>query len=191
MSAFVHPAGLSRSDGVAAVAEAFALAGYARYMLLLELLASTTDPVRMSYDAWAAELYSDDDSVREFMTFCAEQGLLVVEDDGECLNVYSPVLERFDPAQAVPAPTDDTLYTQPEQWAAWFVNDLSYPQKTANSTDCMRFFARWCASRVTVGDMSAAVQVAIAQGSGVGVAALHTHLQALRAKRLKEATECF
>lgn len=191
MSAFIHPAGLARSEPVAAVCEAFALAGYARYVLLLEVLAADTGPVHMSYDAWAAELHSDDESVREFMTFCADKGLLVAEDDGECLSVYSPVLERFDPAQAAPMPTDGTLFNTPEQWAAWFVNDLAYPPKTANSPDCRRYFARWCASRVTVGDMSEAVAVAIDTGTGVGVNALHTHLSALRAKRLQEASECF
>lgn len=191
MSAFVYPAGLSHSEGVAAVSSAFALAGFARYVLLLEVLAADAGAVRMSYDAWAAELYSDDEVVREFMAFCQEQGLLAVEDDGECLSVYSPVLERFDPAQAVPAPTDDTLYTNAEQWAAWFVNDLSYPPKVANDPETLRFFARWCASRVTVGDMGAAVQRSIDQGTGLCVEALHQHLSALRNQRLKEASQCY
>lgn len=191
MSAFVHPAGLARSEGVAAVAGAFALAGYARYVLLLELLAADDAPVRMSYDAWAAELSSDDEAVREFMAFCAEQGLLAVEDDGECLSVYSPVMQRFDPAQAAPTPTDETLYTTAEQWAAWFIDDLNYPTELANSPDSMRFFARWCASRVTVGDMGAAVQRSIDQNTGLGVEALHQHLSALRAKRLQEASQCY
>lgn len=193
MSAFIHPAGLSRSEPVAAVCEAFALAGYARYVLLLEVLAADDKPVRMSYDAWAAELSSDDESVREFMAFCDEKGLLAVEDDGECLSVFSPVLQRFDPAQAAPAPTptDETLYTTAEQWAAWFVNDLSYPPAVANDPETLRYFARWCASRVTVGDMGAAVQRSIDQGTGLGVVALHSHLSALRAKRLQEATQCY
>lgn len=191
MSAFIHPARLAQSEGVAAVSRAFALAGYARYVLLLEVLAADDGPVRMSYDAWAAELHSDDESVREFMAFCAEQELLGVEDDGECLSVYSPTLERFDPTQAAPTPTDETLYTTPEQWAAWFVSDLSYPPKTANNPDTLRYFARWCASRVTVGDMGAAVQASIDQGTGLGVSALHGHLSALRAKRLKEASQCY
>ena len=191
MSAFVHPAGLASSDALAPLLSEYALAGYARYMLLLEVLAADDKPVRMSYDAWAAELSSDDESVREFLAFCAEQALLVVDDDGECLSVYSPTLERFDPDQAAPAPTDETLYTTPEQWAAWFVNDLSYPPKTANDPETLRYFARWCASRVTVGDMGAAVQASIDQGTGLGVSALHGHLSALRAKRLKEASQCY
>lgn len=191
MSAFIHPAGLAKTEGVAAVAQAWALAGYARYVLLLEVLAASTGPVVMSYDAWAAELYSDDEVVREFINFCADQSLLAVEDDGETLSVFSSALERVTPAQAAPAPGDETLFTRHEQWAAWFVDDLSYPKKTADSADCGRYFARWCASRVTVGDMSEAVQAAISDGSGVGVSALHKHLQALRAKRIKEANECF
>lgn len=160
-------------------------------MLLLEVLAASTGPVVMSYDAWAAELYSDDEVVREFINFCADQSLLAVEDDGETLSVFSSALERVTPAQAAPAPGDETLFTRHEQWAAWFVDDLNYPPDMANSRDSMRYFARWCASRVTVGDMSEAVQAAISDGSGVGVSALHKHLQALRAKRIKEANECF
>lgn len=191
MSGFVHPAGLARSEGVAAVAAEFALAGYARYVLVLETLSAAPAPVTLSYDGWAAELHSDDESVREFLAFCAEQGLLVVEDDGESLTVHSPLLERVDAALVAHVPTDETLYTRPEQWAAWFINDLAYPPKTANSPDCLRFFARWCASRVTVGDMSAAVDAAIAQGSGVTVSALHAHLQRLRQQRLQEAAECY
>ena len=191
MSAFVHPAGLAGSDALAPLLSEFALAGYARYMLLLEVLAADAGAVRMSYDAWAAELSSDDESVREFMAFCEDQGLLAVEDDGECLSVCSLVMERYDPDQAAPTPTDETLYTTPEQWAAWFVNDLSYPPKVAKDPETLRFFARWCASRVTVGDMGAAVQRSIDQGTGLGVVALHGHLSALRNQRLKEATQCY
>lgn len=189
VSGFVYSVGLSKSPGVAAVAKEFALAGYARYVLILEALAAETAPVCLSYDGWADRLYSDDESVREYMQFCQDQGLLVIEDDGERLTVHSPDLQRVIPTNQ--APNDDTLYTRPEQWSEWFVNDLAYPLKTANSADNRRYFARWCASRVTVGDMCAAVEAAIAQGSGVSVTALHQHLQALRAKRLQEAAECY
>lgn len=190
MSAFVHDSTFSQSEGVAAVMQEFALAGYARYVLLQEALAAESGPVAMSADAWAAVLYSDDESVIELLQFCQSQGLLVIEDDGETLSVYSPVIERYDPSQIPQAPTNDTLFTRHEQWADWFINDMAYPPKIANNADCRRYFARWCASRVTVGDMCEAVNVATAQGSGVDVVTLHKHLQALRAQRLKEATEC-
>lgn len=191
MSAFIHEAGLARSEGVAAVANAFALAGYARYVLLLEILAASPGPVCMSYDAWAIELHSDDESVREFMQFCQEQGLLVVDDSNETLNVHSPVIKRYDPSQAVEPPSDNTLYTRSEQWAEWFINDLAYLPRETQKPENIRFFARWCASRVTVGDMSDAVEAATAQGTGITPPALHKHLQALRNKRLQEANECF
>ncbi|WP_417788201.1 hypothetical protein [Stutzerimonas xanthomarina] len=190
MNAFVHPAGLAQSARVAAIGEQYGLIGYARYLLVLETLAADPAPVSLSYEAWGDLMQADDDSAREFLAFYQAQGLLVVEDDGRTLTVHSPDLQRVDP-DAAQAPTDDTLYTHPEQWASWFINDLAYPPKNANSPENRRYFARWCASRVTVGDMSAAVELAIEQGSGVAVAALHQHLQALRNKRLKEAAECY
>ena len=188
MSGFVHPAGLANSEGVSAIATQYGLVGYARYLLVLETLAAATGPVQKSYVAWGDLMEADDDSAREFMAFYQEQGLVIVEDDGEALTVHCPTLERVDPAQE---PTDDTLYHRAEQWAAWFINDLAYPPHVANHPDNLRYFARWCVSRVTVGDMSAAVEAALSQGSAPTVIDLHDHLQAHRAKKLKEAVECY
>jgi len=188
MSAFVHPAGLAHSEGVSAIAAEYGLIGYARYLLVLETLAAATGPVRKTYVEWGDLMEADDDSAREFMAFYQEQGLVIVEDDGEALTVHCPTLERVDPAQA---PTDDTLYHCAEQWAGWFINDLAYPPHVANHPDNLRYFARWCVSRVTVGEMSAAVDAALSQGSAPTVIDLHDHLQAHRAKKLKEAVECY
>ena len=188
MSAFVHPAGLAQSEGVATVAAEYGLIGYARYLLVLEALAATPGPVAKTYVAWGDLMQADDDSAREFMAFYQAQGLLIVEDDGESLTVHCPTLERVDPAQA---PTDDTLYHRPEQWAAWFINDLAYPPQVANHPGNLRYFARWCVSRVTVGEMSAAVEAALGQGDAATVTVLHDILQAHRAQRLREAVECY
>lgn len=192
MSAFVHDAALSRSERLAPVLEEFALVGYAQLMLVLETLANPHFKGAMAWDAWAAQLHADVDATREFLTFCADEGVLDVADAGAEVTVACAWLER--PGASDPAvinPADTTLYATPEQWAAWFVSDLSYPPARANSADSRRFFARWCASRVTVGDMTAAVNACIDDGSGLGLPNLHKKLHALAVARLKEASECY
>lgn len=195
MKAFVHPASMSASKAVVDIEAHFALVGYARYLKVLELVADEADgsdarrAVTLSWDAWAASLAGEQDVLAEFFAFCHEHGVFEVEDDGEratvaCLDL---VLSRTESAP-VP-PRDETLFTHHDQWVAWFIDDLSFPPKMANSPDNIRMFRRWCASNVTVGEMSAAVQKTIEAGTGLGAPALHGHLQALRAQRIKEANE--
>ena len=192
MKAFVHPADLSQTEHVAAIEAGFALVGYARYVKVLELLAGADDhQVTMDWPGWAAQLAAQHDQAVEFLTFCDARGALVLEEQGEAVTLRCADLVPYSVAPPTPMPSDDTLFTTPEQWAEWFIADLSYPPSIAHEPEHLRQFARWCASRVTVGDMSEAVQVSIAKAEGLNIAALHRQLSALRKQRLEEAAGCF
>lgn len=196
MSAFVHSAELSASPAVKAIEANFALVGYARYLKVLEILAGAAEgddsrrSAAMTWDGWAAALAAQHDALSEFFAFCHEQGAFAVEDDGEQVTVSCDALALYRQAPASPeTPGDLTLFTTPEQWAEWFIEDLSYPPKLAHRPENLRMFRRWCASNVTVGEMCAAIQKTIEAGTGLGTAALHGYLQALRAQRIKEANQ--
>ncbi|MCO7217095.1 hypothetical protein [Halomonas sp. OfavH-34-E] len=196
MKAFIHHAELSASKAVADIEAHFALIGYARYLKVLELVAAeaggddTRRKVTLSWDAWAASLAGEQEVLAEFFAFCHDHGALSVEDDGERVTVECDGLDLCRGMRAVPEPAgDQTLFTHHDQWVAWFIDDLSYSPKLANQPDNLRMFRRWCASNVTVGEMTAAVQRTIEAGTGLGTPALHGHLQALRAQRIKEANE--
>ncbi len=196
MKAFIHPAELSLSKAVADIEAHFALVGYARYLKVLELIAAEAGgndgrhAVTLSWDAWAVSLSGEPDVLTEFFAFCQDHGVFDVEDDGEKATVTCSdlMLNGAEPSPG-PRPTEQTLFTDSDQWVEWFIEELAYPPKIARKADNVRMFRRWCASNVTVGEMCAAVQKTIEAGTGLGTPALHGHLQALRAQRLKEASE--
>ncbi|MEQ5770029.1 hypothetical protein NFH98_20875 [Halomonas sp. H33-56] len=191
MTAFVHAATLSETEAVAAIESHFALVGYARYLKALEVIAAEGEAraATLSWDGWAAALAGDQERLAEFFAFCAEWGALTFEDDGERVTVGCPELTLpRDPREVLPPPDEQTLYTTSEQWAAWFEQELSFPPAMAKDPKALRMFRRWCASNVTVGEMNAAVQRAVADNTGMNPAALHRQLQALRRQRLEDAT---
>lgn len=192
MTAFVHAADLSSSEAVAAIQSRFALVGYARFVKTLEAIAAEgeTRAAAMAWDAWEATLAGQQDQLAEFFAFCSELGVLSFEDDGEVVTVGCAELALpRDPSDVPPPPSDQTLYTTAEQWAEWFVLELSFPPVMARDQEALRLFRRWCASNVTVGEMNAAVEASIASGAGPNPKALHGYLQAQRRQRLEDATQ--
>lgn len=188
----VIPCDALSSDHARAVEQHFALLGFARYVKVLALLASEGQSGRvvLSWEAWAALLAAQPEPLSEFFSVCQAQGVFTVEDDGEQVAVECPALVREVPSEATtPDVASPLLFTHAEQWTAWFVEEMAYPPKIANRADNQRMFRRWCASNVTVEEMNTAVQITIKAGTGLGTAALHGHLQALRARRIKEANE--
>lgn len=188
----VIPCGALACDASAAVEQHFALVGFARYVKALALIAGAGDAgrVSLSWEAWAASLAAQPEVVSEFFNYCQEQGVFTVDDDGEQVALGCPSLVQVasdDPA--TPAVESPLLFTHSDQWVAWFIEEIAYPTKIANRADNVRMFRRWCASNVTVHEMNTAVQLTIKAGTGLGTSALHGHLQALRAQRIKEANE--
>lgn len=191
MSAFIHAANLSATEVVKKIEAEFALVGYARFIKTLELVAgqgSESGTLTLSWSAWEAALAGDQESLAEFFAFCANAGAFEMEDAGDTVVIRCPTLER--PASGITSPaTDSTLFTEPAQWAEWFIEDLSWPPAMANDPNNLRLFRHWCASNVTVGDMCAAIQVAIKENTGMSAGALHKQLRALRQRRIEEANK--
>lgn len=190
MSCPAIPSHALSSDAATTVEQQFSLVGFARYVKVLALMASAGSDgrVSLSFEAWAAALAAQPEALSVFFNYCQERGVFTIEDDGELMTLSCQALVQ---APEAPAPTvvETPLFTHAEQWAAWFVEEMAYPPAVANRAENQRMFRRWCASNVTVSEMNAAVQLTIKAGTGLGTPALHGHLHALRAQRIKEANE--
>lgn len=188
----VIPCASLACDAATAIEQHFSLVGFARYVKVLSLVASAGDGggVTLSWEAWAASLAAQPEALSEFFNYCQEQGVFTVEDDGEQVALGCPsLLQEVSSEPAKPSVATPLLFTHPDEWVSWFIEEMAYPPKIANRADNVRMFRRWCASNVTVDEMNTAVQLTIKAGTGLGTPALHGHLQALRAQRIKEANE--
>lgn len=188
----VIPCGALACDASAAIEQHFALVGFARYVKALALVASEGKQgrVALSWEAWAVALAAQPEALSEFFNYCQEHGVFTVEDDGEQVALGCPALAQVASDEAAPvAKASPLLFTHSDEWVAWFKEEMAYPPKIANRAENVRVFRRWCASNVTVEEMNTAVQLTIKAGTGLGTPALHGHLQALRAQRIKEANE--
>lgn len=188
----VIPCGALASDASATVEQHFALVGFARYVKALALIANAGDAgrVSLSWEAWGASLAAQPEALSEFFNYCQEQGVFTVDDDGEQVTLGCPSLLQVSSREPVTTAVESPqLFAHPDEWVTWFIEEMAYPPKIANRADNVRMFRRWCASNVTVHEMNTAVQLTIKAGTGLGTSALHGHLQALRAQRIKEANE--
>ncbi len=180
------PAGLSSDPAVLQIERAFGLAGYARLVKMLEMVATLHDPYagRMSNGraVWLDVLQAQDSELDAFLQCLASAGL--IEPPALTVNplvVQFCKVERFlpDPAPALP--------TDPQQWAFWLQTELNMPRPLVDDPHAIALFRRWTASNVTVTEMNEAVTQAVAAKDKLTPAELHKHVHAVRTQRLNKA----
>lgn len=180
------PADLSSDPAVLQIERTFGLAGYARLLKMLELLASLNDPyagrLSLPRSVWLEVLQAQESELSAFLQCLAGLGLIEVSDaSASPLVVEFCQVERFlpDPAPALP--------TDPQQWAFWLQTELNMPRPMVDDPHASALFRRWVASNVTVTEMHDAVTRAVAAQDKLTPAELHKHVHAVRTQRLSKA----
>lgn len=180
------PAGLSSDPAVLQIERTFGLAGYARLVKMLEMVATLRDPYagRMcnGRPVWLEVLQAQDSELDAFLQCLAAAGLIEAPDlTANPLVVQFSHVERFlpDPAPALP--------TDPQQWAFWLQTELNMPRPMVDDPHALALFRRWVASNVTVTEMHEAVTRAVAAKDKLTPAELHKHVHAVRSERLAKA----
>ena len=180
------PAGLSSDRAMLQIERTFGLAGYARVLKMLELLASHSDPyagrLSMARSAWLDVLQAQEAELEAFLQCLAGVGLVSVADPtASPLVVEFRQVERFLPEPAPALPTD------PQQWALWLQTELNMPRPLIDDPHALALFRRWVASNVTVTEMHEAVTRAVAGKDPLRPTELHKHVHAVRSERLAKA----
>lgn len=175
------------------VEQRFGLVGIARLLRLVELVAERSDPEAKSLSvvvAWGdflSALQCNQEVAGEFLTYCeharvldrgSEDGRLRLVLVGELAAILRPV-EPAAPAKG------RQLFDTDRQWIEWFKGDLNCPPYLLNDPLTRQLFRRWCATNVTVDEVEAAIERAIAVSEAPQPAILHDHLKALRQEKLR------
>lgn len=179
------PTTFSTGASVASVERAFGLAGYARLVKVLELLAgydpSAAGVLTMTAAAWCEWLSASPGELRQFLEHLGRSGWLRYSQEDGVITVDLLKADDFLPG---PAPV---LFSDPGQWVFWCETELNMPRHVSGDPYTLQLFRRWCASNVTVTEMLQACELASQGQPDLSPPALHRHLQAVRRLRLEQA----
>jgi len=170
------------------VEQRFGLAGFARVVKILELLACSPDAatgiIAMPASDWLDALQCGRHELDEFLRFLQAAGWLTAEpsEPGTPLAVTVTNAAAF-----LPDAADPQLFTRPEQWRAWCSVDLAFPQWLLDDPATQRLFRIWCAVNVTTEELQAAACAAIDAKAALSPATLHEQLNIIRRARLERA----
>lgn len=180
------PAGLSSDPAVLQIERTFGLAGYARLLKMLELLAALNDPysgrLSMGRANWLDVLQAQEAELEAFLQCLVAVGMVAVDD----LAAFPLVVVFRQPERFLPDPAP-ALPTDPQQWALWLQTELNMPRPLVGDPHAVALFRRWVASNVTVTEMHEAVTRAVAGKDKLSPAELHKHVHAVRSDRLAKA----
>ena len=183
------PGDLSAQPLMRKVEQRFGLAGYARLVKLLELLAASpfrdSCLIEMPASDWFEALRCGREEFDAFLAYLAAANWLTIEQDAETGAPLRVTLLLAD--SLLPTADDPQLYTKPCQWAAWCVAELGMPQSLTTDPYNQQLYRRWCASNVTILEMQAAVQNAVSRQNSLSPQVLHEELQVIRRQRLDKA----
>lgn len=182
------PAGLSAQTVARKVEQRFGLAGFARLVKVLELLAASdyrdAGVIELPASDWLEALQLNRIDLDAFLAYLAAANWLHIDaiEPGQPLRVT-----LLQAGALLPTAEDPQLFTKACQWAVWCVAELGMPPDLTKDPYTQQLYRRWCASNVTVSEMQTAVQAAIAKQSSLGASVLHEELQQVRRQRLEKA----
>ena len=174
----------------------FGLIGIARLLKLVELLNErlpATGPLSavVAWGDFMAALDCDSDTATAFLAYCDHARVLdqATEDGRLRLTLIGELAARLRPPVPDPPPQSSgrLLFDTDKQWAAWFKDDLNCPPYLANDPLTRQLFRRWCATNVTVDEIEAATERALAAGHAPQPTVLHDHLKAIRQSKIERA----
>ena len=171
------------------VEQRFGLAGFARMVKILELLACSATAragvITMPVSDWLDALQCGTHELDEFLRYLTKAGWLATEqgeDPGAPLAVTVTNAATY-----LPAAADPQLFTEAAQWRAWCSAELAFPAWLLDDAATQRLFRLWCAVNVTTDELQQAVDAAIATKGDLSPATIHDQLNAIRRARLAKA----
>jgi len=190
MASIKLPADFSALPVVLKVEQKFGIAGYARMIKLLELLAVSpvrhTGVIELSESDWQEALQLGPALLSPFLSYLSRADWLSVEQSVEQGSLLRVTVIDFFPF--LPAADAPGLFTTPEQWCAWCAHELGMPPAVGTDPQSTRMFRRWCATNVTVVEVEAAIELAVRASEPPVLVNLHKHLKTVRTTKIEQAS---
>ncbi|WP_106805795.1 hypothetical protein [Pseudomonas sp. S5D5] len=188
MPALNLPSAFSASAVARRIEGRYGLAGFARLIKLLEILASSDTAsggiVPLPRSDWRDALGVSDDELYDFLGALMRSGWLSFSEGDE---PGAPLVVVFSQADDYLPQAEPLLFTSPEQWVFWCETELNMRREVTGDPLTLGLFRRWCASNVTVTEMHQACEEAAPHHSELTPGVLHAQLQAVRRARLDKA----
>jgi hypothetical protein len=188
MSWFRLPSVFSSSHLSQRVCNRFGLAGFARLIKLLEVLASSevalSGVVPLPKSDWLDALQASTDELHELLNFLAKGGWLTYSEGDE---PGAPLVVHFLKADDFLPPAEPILFASADQWVFWCETELNMRREVTGDPHTLALFRRWCASNVTVTEMLQACDEAAPNNPELTPSVLHAQLQVVRRARLEKA----
>lgn len=188
MPALNLPSGFSTSVVARRVENRYGLAGFARLIKLLEILASSDTAsggiVPLPRSDWSGALGVSDEELYDYLGALMRFGWLTFSEGAE---PGAPLVVVFCQADDYLPRAEPLLFTSPDQWAFWCETELNMRREVAGDPLTLGLFRRWCASNVTVTEMHQACEEAAPHNAELTPSVLHAQLQSVRRARLEKA----
>lgn len=188
MPALSLPANFSGSAVASRIQGRYGLAGFARLVKLLEILASSDIAsggiVPLPKSDWRDALGVSDEELYDFLGALMRFGWLTYSEGDE---PGAPLVVVFCQADDYLPQPEPILFTAADQWVFWCETELNMRREVTGDPAVLALFRRWCASNVTVTEMHQACEEAAPNNPELTPYALHAQLQAVRRMRLEKA----
>jgi hypothetical protein len=188
MPAFSLPSNFSASAVATRIESRYGLAGFARLIKLLEILATSDTAsggvVPLPRSDWRDALGVTDDELYDFLGALMRSGWLSYSEGDE---PGAPLVVVFCQADDYLPQAEPLLFTSPDQWVFWCGTELNMRREVTGDPLTLGLFRRWCASNVTVTEMLQACEEAAPHHFELTPGVLHTQLQSVRRVRLEKA----
>lgn len=188
MPALNLPFGFSTSVIASRIEKRYGLAGFARLIKLLEILASSDTAsggiVPLPRSDWRDALRCTDEELYDFLGTLMRCSWLTFSEGDE---PGAPLVVVFCHADDYLPMAEPLLFSAPDQWVFWCETELNMRREVTGDPLTLGLFRRWCASNVTVTEMHQACEEAAPHHSELTPGVLHAQLQAVRRVRLEKA----
>lgn len=183
------PADFSSTPVVLKVEQKFGVAGMARMVKVLELLAvssgRSSGVIELLPKQWHEALQLSPVSLGPFITYLSHAGWLKAEQSSDSNGPLRVTILDF--LQYLSIADAPELFTLPEQWCAWCFHEMGMPPSISTAPESVRLFRRWCATNVTVSEVEAAIELAVKASEAPSLATLHKHLKTVRTTKIEQA----
>lgn len=188
MPALNLPSNFSASPVAQRIESRYGLAGFARLIKLLEILASRDTAsggiVPLPRADWGDALGIYDDELYDFLGALVRCGWISFSEGDE---PGAPLVVSFCQADDYLPRAEPLLFTSQDQWVFWCETELNMRREVTGDPLTLGLFRRWCASNVTVTEMHQACEEAAPQHAELSPRVLHAQLQSVRLARLEKA----
>ena len=176
---------LSENETVRRITQRLGSVGFARLVKIIEEC-TDTGMVSLSWSDWLGLLECNRDQFDELLAVLDKFGAFrASQAEGVSVPLMLTMGQPLQFLLAKPDPATE-VHTRPDQWETWIKTELCSPAWLVKDEATQALFRHWCASNVSLAEVSSAMELA-ALANDLSPVGIHEQIKTARASRLVQA----